>query len=78
MRNLGSSIGISLVIFLLTRNMQVVHSELVAHVTPFNERLRARVVHRIWNLATAVGRAALDPEITAKRPSSPMSTTSSS
>ncbi len=30
MRNIGSSIGISLVIFLLTRNTQIVHSELVA------------------------------------------------
>src|SRR3954447_15298409 len=39
-RNLGSSIGISLVIFLLGRNTQIVHAELSAHVTPFNDSLR--------------------------------------
>src|SRR4029077_1160720 len=34
-RNLGSSIGISIVIFLLGYNTQVVHSALVEQVTPF-------------------------------------------
>ena len=64
MRNLGSSIGISVVIFLLTRNTQIMHSQLVEHVTPFNEALRNGNVHRIWNMTTALGRAALDAEIT--------------
>jgi DHA2 family multidrug resistance protein len=64
MRNLGSSIGISVVIFLLTRNTQVVHSQLVEQVTPFNEALRTGAVHRIWNMTTTLGRAALDAEIT--------------
>jgi DHA2 family multidrug resistance protein len=64
MRNLGSSIGISVVIFLLTRNTQIMHSQLVEHVTPFNEALRTGTVHRIWNMTTALGRAALDTEIT--------------
>jgi DHA2 family multidrug resistance protein len=64
MRNLGSSIGISVVIFLLTRNTQIVHSQLVEHVTPFNDALRAGAVHRIWNMTTTLGRAALDAEIT--------------
>jgi DHA2 family multidrug resistance protein len=64
MRNLGSSIGISVVIFLLTRNTQIMHSQLVEHVTPFNEALRTGAVHRIWNMTTALGRAALDAEIT--------------
>src|SRR5438128_6113371 len=40
-RNIGSSIGISLVIFLLTRNTQLVHAELAGHVTPFNDALAA-------------------------------------
>ncbi|MEA2803203.1 MAG: transporter, family, multidrug resistance protein, partial [Rhodospirillaceae bacterium] len=39
MRNIGSSIGISLVIFLLTRNTQIVHAELAGYVTPFNDAL---------------------------------------
>jgi len=64
MRNLGSSLGISVVIFLLTRNTQAVHSQIVEHMTPFNEALRNGMVHRIWNMTTALGRAALDAEIT--------------
>jgi MFS transporter, DHA2 family, multidrug resistance protein len=64
MRNLGSSIGISVVTFLLTQNTQIMHSQLVEHVTPFNEALRTGAVHRIWNMTTTLGRAALDAEIT--------------
>lgn len=64
MRNIGSSIGISLVTFLLTRNTQIMHSELVQHVTPYNEALLQPGVAQIWDLATAAGRAALNAEIT--------------
>jgi len=64
MRNIGSSIGISLVIFLLTRNTQIVHSELVGHVTPFNDALGALSPAQFWNRATTVGLAALDAEVT--------------
>jgi MFS transporter, DHA2 family, multidrug resistance protein len=64
MRNLGSSIGISLVIFLLTRNTQVVHAELAEHVTPFNELLRAQGVAGFWNMALPSGVAALNEEVT--------------
>jgi DHA2 family multidrug resistance protein len=63
-RNLGSSIGISLVIFLLGRNTQIMHAELSAHVTPFNDALQLESVARIWNLASVAGRAALNGEIT--------------
>jgi len=63
-RNLGSSIGISLVIFLLGRNTQVMHAELVAHVTPFNDALQLGGAARIWNLATVAGRTTLNSEIT--------------
>jgi DHA2 family multidrug resistance protein len=63
-RNIGSSIGISLVIFLLGRNTQVMHTELVQHVTPFNDALQNGGPSRIWNLATAAGRDALNAEIT--------------
>ncbi|MGE0847646.1 MAG: DHA2 family efflux MFS transporter permease subunit [Flavobacteriaceae bacterium] len=40
-RNIGSSIGISLVVMLLTRNTQINHAELSANVSPFNPVLRA-------------------------------------
>ncbi len=63
-RNIGSSIGISLVIFLLGRNTQIMHAELVQHVTPFNDALQNGGAARIWDLATAAGRAALNAEIT--------------
>ncbi|MET0574882.1 MAG: DHA2 family efflux MFS transporter permease subunit, partial [Mesorhizobium sp.] len=40
-RNLGSSIGISIVTVLLTRNTQINHAELSAGMTPFNPNLWA-------------------------------------
>jgi DHA2 family multidrug resistance protein len=43
MRNLGSSIGISVVETLLTRNMQMIHSVLGEHVNPFSPTVRARL-----------------------------------
>ena len=35
-RNVGSSIGISIVTFLLARNLQTSHADMAAHVTPFS------------------------------------------
>jgi DHA2 family multidrug resistance protein len=61
MRNIGSSIGISLVIWLLGRNTQVLHAELGEHVTPFDPFLRH--LPAAWDLSTAVGRVTLDAEI---------------
>jgi len=40
-RNIGSSIGISVVTVMLTRNMQINHAELGAAVNPFDPALRA-------------------------------------
>lgn len=40
-RNIGSSIGISIVSVLLTRNVQINHAELSANITPFNPNLMA-------------------------------------
>ncbi len=39
MRNLGSSIGVSIMATLLAQNTQVNHAELAAHVSPFNPAL---------------------------------------
>lgn len=36
LRNLGSAIGISVVVTLLTRNTQIMHATLAEHVTPYN------------------------------------------
>lgn len=51
-------------IFLLTRNMQVVHAELAGHVTPNNDALAAVAPGRIRDMATTHGRAALNAEVT--------------
>ena len=40
-RNLGSSIGISIMATMLSRNIQIGHSVLAGYVTPFNENLSA-------------------------------------
>jgi DHA2 family multidrug resistance protein len=40
-RNLGSSMGISIVETLLTRNTQIAHASLAEHVSPFNAVMRA-------------------------------------
>jgi DHA2 family multidrug resistance protein len=36
LRNVGSSVGISVVTFMLTQNTQRVHASLTEHITPFN------------------------------------------
>ncbi len=41
-RNIGSSIGISVVTTLFTRNSQIMHSRLAEQVTPFNDVLHAQ------------------------------------
>jgi DHA2 family multidrug resistance protein len=42
-RNLGSSVGISVVETMLTRNTQTVHASLAEHVTPFSAIMRAQM-----------------------------------
>jgi DHA2 family multidrug resistance protein len=64
MRNIGSSIGISIVIFLLGRSTQVVHSELAVNANALNDLFRAPNVAAIWNLGTEAGRLALNAEVT--------------
>ena len=64
MRNLGSSIGISVVASLLTSETQVNHADLAGTITPFNRLLQAPPFDRIWDPASLSGRALLDAEIT--------------
>lgn len=63
-RNIGSSAGISFVAYLLTRNVQINHAEIAAHVTPFNRAFDLPGIRDIWNPLTLAGRAALDGFIT--------------
>jgi MFS transporter, DHA2 family, multidrug resistance protein len=63
-RNIGSSVGISMVNALLTRNTQINHADIVEHVTAVNRALENPMIMRFWNPLDAAGRAALDAMIT--------------
>jgi DHA2 family multidrug resistance protein len=63
-RNIGSSIGISVVTSLLTQNTQANHAEIVQHVTAVNRMFESPAIAQFWNPATDGGRAALDAMIT--------------
>jgi DHA2 family multidrug resistance protein len=59
-RNLGGSIGVSVMETLLARNTQVAHQDLARFATPFNRALQTGAPHQFWNIGTLPGRAALD------------------
>jgi len=63
-RNIGSSVGISVVNSLLTENTQANHADIVQHVTAVNRLFEHPIVTQFWNPLTAAGRAALDAVIT--------------
>ncbi len=63
MRNLGSSTGISLVIFLLGRNTQMMHATMAEGINQFNLLFQHGAASRIWNLNTEAGRMAVNAEI---------------
>jgi MFS transporter, DHA2 family, multidrug resistance protein len=63
-RNIGSSVGISIVNTMLTRNTQVNHAIIAAQVTAVNRGFEDPAVHQSWDPLTAAGRAALDAVIT--------------
>jgi DHA2 family multidrug resistance protein len=57
MRNLGSSIGVSIVVSLLARNTQINHAQLATHISPYNPLLQNRL---------ADGVALTDPALLAR------------
>ena len=63
-RNIGSSVGISVVNSLLTQNTQVNHAEISRYITPVNRAFEDLSIARFWDPLTAAGRAALDAVIT--------------
>ncbi len=63
-RNIGSSVGISVVNTMLTRNTQVNHAAIARQVSSFNRQLLDPDVARFWSPFTAAGRAALNAVIT--------------
>jgi DHA2 family multidrug resistance protein len=63
-RNIGSSIGISVVNSLLTRNTQVNHAEIARSVTSVNRAFEDLTITQFWDPVSAAGRAALDAVVT--------------
>lgn len=61
-RNIGSSVGISVVMTLLARMTQVNHAELAARVA--SHGAEASMLPALWNPATTAGAALLNNEIT--------------
>jgi MFS transporter, DHA2 family, multidrug resistance protein len=72
MRNIGASIGISTMSYLLVRDTAITQSALVEHITPYRQVVRD-YAHQL-NIATLSGRAALAQTVTARRKPSPSST----
>lgn len=59
-RNIGSSIGISLVNSLLVQNTQINYTQLGQFITAFNPVLQNPALAAFWNPFSAAGRAALN------------------
>jgi MFS transporter, DHA2 family, multidrug resistance protein len=64
MRNLGGSVGISILEALLAENTQIVHSRLVEQLRPDNPLAQAPYLAAPFSLATPAGIAALNAEVT--------------
>jgi DHA2 family multidrug resistance protein len=64
LRNIGSSIGISIVIARLTKATTWMHAVLAESITPFNDALKAPDVASIINMASNSGRALMEALIT--------------
>jgi MFS transporter, DHA2 family, multidrug resistance protein len=63
-RNIGSSVGISIVNTLLVQNTQANHAAIVPSVNAVNRGFENPLIAQAWNPLTAAGRAALDAVIT--------------
>ena len=63
-RNVGSSIGISLVETLLTRNTQISHAALSTHIDDSNPAFQNPAVASLYNPHDAMGQLLLNTEIT--------------
>jgi len=63
-RNIGSSIGIPVVVATLVNSTTVMHAQLAEHITPFNAALQAGDVQAVIDPATDTGRALIDNLLT--------------
>ena len=63
-RNIGSSVGIPVVVATLVNSTSVMHAQLAEHITPFNAALQAPDVRAIIDPETDTGRALIDNLLT--------------
>lgn len=61
MRNIGSSIGISVMVTLLAQNIQINHAVLSESITPYNTALAQ--AGSLWDVTSAAGAFALNAEL---------------
>jgi DHA2 family multidrug resistance protein len=66
LRNIGSSIGISVVMFLLTRNADRMHAALAQNITPFTSQNNPAIAAAHVDLGTTKGLLALNGLITSQ------------
>jgi DHA2 family multidrug resistance protein len=64
LRNIGSSIGISMVQICLTRNTQTVHAAMAANISPFSPITRANLATEHYDVGTHAGLVSLNQEVT--------------
>ncbi len=63
-RNIGSSIGISIVFTLLAHNTQLSHADMADILTPFRDTMQHPWLPQAWNWHTTAGTVALNHEVT--------------
>ena len=64
MRNIGSSIGVSVVTALLSQYTQINHAILSERISPYNPMMQAPYRPEMWDPAQPAGLAALDAVVT--------------
>jgi DHA2 family multidrug resistance protein len=64
MRNIGGSVGVSIVEALFVENTQIIHSRLAEHIRPDNPLAQAPYLVAPYSLTNPTGIAALNAEIT--------------
>jgi MFS transporter, DHA2 family, multidrug resistance protein len=62
-RNIGSSVGISLVMTVLGHEAQSSHAALSENITPFRDAILGPGLPQLWNWSTELGRVALNTEV---------------
>jgi DHA2 family multidrug resistance protein len=66
LRNIGSSIGISIVITYLAQRTQINHAAFAEYITPFNLALNEAIQQGVFNLKTPQGLIALNNQVNAQ------------